>query len=132
MNLVFMLNKFFKLEENNTNLKTEFLAGLNTFLAMAYILGINPAMLSQGRNVCKGSIFCNRCCFRDFLHHHFLQHHQLKVVNQDCAVSDSFDQLHVGVGITHFKLSTTFSEICSIQYKQIRMKSSGIIYYFSQ
>lgn len=43
-----MLNKFFKLNENNTNLKTEFLAGLTTFLAMAYILGVNPAMLSQG------------------------------------------------------------------------------------
>ena len=29
-----------------------------------------------------------------------------------------FDQLHVTVGITHFKLSTTFSEICSIPYEQ--------------
>ena len=34
-----------------------------------------------------------------------------------------FDQLHVGVGITHFKLSTTFSEICSIQYEQKKLKS---------
>ena len=43
-----MLNDFFKLEENNTNFKTEFLAGITTFLAMAYILGVNPIMLSQG------------------------------------------------------------------------------------
>ena len=43
-----MLNDFFKLDENNTNLKTEFIAGITTFLAMAYILGVNPTMLSQG------------------------------------------------------------------------------------
>ena len=35
-----MLTKFFKLDENNTNLKTEFLAGLTTFLAMAYIFAL--------------------------------------------------------------------------------------------
>ena len=33
-----------------------------------------------------------------------------------------FDQLHVGVRIILFKLSTTFSEICSIQYKQRTIK----------
>ena len=44
----FMLNNFFKLEENNTDLKTEVIAGITTFLAMAYILGVNPTMLSQG------------------------------------------------------------------------------------
>ena len=42
-----MLNKFFKLDENNTDLKTELLAGLTTFLAMAYILGVNPTMLGK-------------------------------------------------------------------------------------
>ena len=42
-----MLNKFFKLDENNTDLKTELLAGLTTFLAMAYILGVNPNMLAE-------------------------------------------------------------------------------------
>ena len=52
-----MLNKFFKLDENNTNLKTEFLAGLTTFLAMAYILGVNPAMLSQGGMPATGVFF---------------------------------------------------------------------------
>ena len=43
-----MLENFFKLEENNTNIKTEIIAGLTTFLAMAYILGVNPAMLAEG------------------------------------------------------------------------------------
>jgi AGZA family xanthine/uracil permease-like MFS transporter len=54
---VFMLNKFFKLDENNTDLKTEFLAGLTTFLAMAYILGVNPALLSQGGMPATGVFF---------------------------------------------------------------------------
>ena len=42
-----MLNKFFKLDENKTDIKTEILAGLTTFLAMSYILGVNPGMLSE-------------------------------------------------------------------------------------
>ena len=46
------LNKFFKLEEKHTNVKTELLAGLTTFLAMAYILGVNPSVLGDaGMNV---------------------------------------------------------------------------------
>ncbi len=52
-----MLTKFFKLDENNTNLKTEFLAGLTTFLAMAYILGVNPALLSEGGIPATGVFF---------------------------------------------------------------------------
>lgn len=43
-----MLNNFFKLEENYTDIKTEIIAGITTFLAMAYILGVNPAMLAEG------------------------------------------------------------------------------------
>ncbi len=42
------INDFFKLEKNYTDIKTEIIAGITTFLAMAYILGVNPAMLSQG------------------------------------------------------------------------------------
>lgn len=42
-----MLNKFFKLDENKTDFKTEILAGITTFLAMSYILGVNPGMLSE-------------------------------------------------------------------------------------
>jgi AGZA family xanthine/uracil permease-like MFS transporter len=40
------LKNFFKLEEHGTNVKTEFLAGLTTFLAMAYILFVNPNTLT--------------------------------------------------------------------------------------
>lgn len=41
-----MIEKLFKLEKHNTTVKTELMAGLTTFLAMAYILAVNPAMLS--------------------------------------------------------------------------------------
>lgn len=37
----------FKLKENNTNVSTEIIAGLSTFFAMAYIIVVNPAILSQ-------------------------------------------------------------------------------------
>lgn len=38
---------FFKLEENQTNVTTEIIAGITTFLAMSYIVFVNPAILSQ-------------------------------------------------------------------------------------
>ncbi len=41
-----MLERFFKLKENDTNVKTEVLAGLTTFMTMAYILAVNPSILS--------------------------------------------------------------------------------------
>ena len=41
-----MLEKFFKLKENKTDVKTEILAGLTTFMTMAYILAVNPNILS--------------------------------------------------------------------------------------
>jgi AGZA family xanthine/uracil permease-like MFS transporter len=41
------MEKFFKLKENGTNVRTEIMAGLTTFFAMAYILFVNPDILSQ-------------------------------------------------------------------------------------
>ena len=41
-----MLEKMFKLKENNTTVKTEVIAGITTFMTMAYILAVNPNMLS--------------------------------------------------------------------------------------
>ena len=40
------MEKIFKLKENGTNVKTEIIAGVTTFLAMAYILAVNPSILS--------------------------------------------------------------------------------------
>ena len=41
------IEKFFGLKKNGTNVKTEVLAGCVTFLSMAYILAVNPSILSQ-------------------------------------------------------------------------------------
>ena len=41
-----MLEKFFKLKEHGTNIRTEVIAGLTTFLTMAYIIFVNPNILS--------------------------------------------------------------------------------------
>ena len=41
------MEKLFKLKEHGTTVRTEVIAGVTTFLAMAYILAVNPGMLSQ-------------------------------------------------------------------------------------
>lgn len=41
-----MLEKLFKLQENGTDVKTEILAGITTFMTMAYILAVNPSILA--------------------------------------------------------------------------------------
>ena len=43
-----MLDDFFKFKENGADYRTEIIAGITTFLAMAYILGVNPSMLAEG------------------------------------------------------------------------------------
>lgn len=51
-----MLDKFFKLSENGTDVKTEVVAGITTFMTMAYILAVNPSILSAaGMN--QGAVF---------------------------------------------------------------------------
>jgi AGZA family xanthine/uracil permease-like MFS transporter len=42
-----MLEKFFKLKENGTSVRTEIIGGITTFVAMAYIIFLNPSVLSQ-------------------------------------------------------------------------------------
>lgn len=41
-----MLENLFKLKENHTSVKTEVIAGITTFMTMAYILAVNPSVLS--------------------------------------------------------------------------------------
>ena len=41
-----MLEKLFKLKDNNTDVRTEVLAGITTFMTMAYILAVNPSILA--------------------------------------------------------------------------------------
>ena len=51
-----MLEKLFKLKEHGTNVKTEIIAGITTFLAMAYILAINPTYLGGIDGASAGAI----------------------------------------------------------------------------
>lgn len=51
-----MLEKFFNLSGNKTTVKTEVLAGLTTFMTMAYILAVNPDILSA-TGMDKGAVF---------------------------------------------------------------------------
>ncbi len=50
------LEKIFKLSANNTNVKTEVLAGVTTFMTIAYILVVNPNILGQA-GMDKGAVF---------------------------------------------------------------------------
>ena len=56
-----MLEKIFKLKQNNTSVKTEVIAGLTTFMTMAYILAVNPNILSDGTNMDKEAILIATC-----------------------------------------------------------------------
>ena len=51
-----MLEKMFKLKENKTTVKTEVLAGVTTFMTMAYILAVNPSILSA-TGMDQGAVF---------------------------------------------------------------------------
>ncbi len=55
-----MLDQFFKLRENGTTVKTELLAGLTTFLTMAYIIFVNPAILAKA-GIDPGAAFVATC-----------------------------------------------------------------------
>ena len=55
-----MLATYFKLAENNTDVKTEVLAGITTFLTMAYIIFVNPLILGDA-GMDKGAVFVATC-----------------------------------------------------------------------
>lgn len=50
------MEKFFKLKEHHTDVKTEVIAGITTFMTMAYILAVNPSMLSAA-GMDSGAVF---------------------------------------------------------------------------
>ncbi len=51
-----MLEKIFRLSANKTTVRTEILAGVTTFMTMAYILAVNPAILGDA-GMDKGAVF---------------------------------------------------------------------------
>ena len=54
------LNHYFKLSEHGTNVRTEVVAGITTFLTMAYIIFVNPAILGDA-GVPKDAVFVATC-----------------------------------------------------------------------
>jgi len=55
-----MIEKLFKLKQNKTTVKTEIIAGFSTFLAMVYIVVVNPQILSQ-TGMDYGAVFVATC-----------------------------------------------------------------------
>lgn len=55
-----MLERLFQLNAHNTTVRTEILAGLTTFLTMAYILFVNPSILAE-TGMDKGAVFVATC-----------------------------------------------------------------------
>jgi len=59
-----IMEKFFKLKENNTTVRTEIIAGLTTFMTMAYIIALNPNLLTgfgaEGQGLWNG-VFLATC-----------------------------------------------------------------------
>lgn len=56
-----MLEKFFKLKQSATTVRTEVIAGVTTFIAMAYILIVNPDIVSQGNSQIFNGVFFGTC-----------------------------------------------------------------------
>ena len=54
------LNNFFQLDSNKTNIKTEIIAGITTFLTMAYIIFANPSIMAES-GMDKDAIFVGTC-----------------------------------------------------------------------
>ncbi len=55
-----MIERFFRLKENNANIKTEVIAGITTFMTMAYIIAANPLIL-QAAGMDKGAVTLATC-----------------------------------------------------------------------
>ena len=55
-----IIEKLFKLNENNTTIKQEFIAGLTTFVTMGYIIFVNPQIMAQS-GMDQGAIFVGTC-----------------------------------------------------------------------
>ncbi len=61
-----MIKKYFELQERQTNFRIEFIAGLTTFLTMAYIISANPNILSDKTGMNKEAGRPNRPDFGSY------------------------------------------------------------------
>src|ERR1044071_10001746 len=55
-----LLDRYFGLAEHGSNVRTEFIAGVTTFLTMVYIVFVNPAILGSA-GMDKGAVFVATC-----------------------------------------------------------------------
>ncbi len=55
-----LLDRFFRLSEHKTNIKTELIAGLTTFVTMGYIIFVNPNIMSDA-GMDHGAVFVATC-----------------------------------------------------------------------
>src|SRR3984893_17738830 len=55
-----MLDRLFRLDENRTTVRTEIIAGMTTYLTMAYIVFVNPVILAEA-GMDKGAVFVATC-----------------------------------------------------------------------
>ena len=55
--MLLLLDRIFKLKENGTNVKQEICGGIISFLAVSYILAVNPAILGQ-TGMDPGGVLC--------------------------------------------------------------------------
>ena len=61
-NLEEIVEKIFKLKQNGTNVRTEIIAGITTFMTMAYIIALNPNILAGGQERLSGNgVFLATC-----------------------------------------------------------------------
>jgi AGZA family xanthine/uracil permease-like MFS transporter len=52
-----LIERYFRLKENQTTVRAEFLGGLTTFITMAYIVVVNPQILSKSGMPVEGVVF---------------------------------------------------------------------------
>jgi AGZA family xanthine/uracil permease-like MFS transporter len=61
MEYLMVLSRYFRLQEKQTNVRTELVAGLTTFLTMAYIIFVNPNILSTATGMDKAALIAVTC-----------------------------------------------------------------------
>ncbi len=56
-----MLDRLFKIKESGSTIRTEIIAGVTTFMTMAYIIFVNPAILAQGAKMDFNAVMVATC-----------------------------------------------------------------------
>ena len=110
------LERRFKLSEHGTRTKAEIIAGITTFMTMAYILVVNPIILSRNRDGQRGDSYCNSVICRNRYH-------------SDGFLSQSAFALAPGMGLNAFFAFTVVIEMgYSWQFALTAVLIEGIIF----